>query len=76
MPLVKLTITGDKAGRGLWVNSVFIMEVVESRERDFVRMAGGIGNSGTYTIDVESAAATAKAIQDAESPPQPYRLHP
>lgn len=65
MSLVKLTPTGDRAGYGLWVNSAHILEVVESRERDFVRMVG-TGNSGTYTIGVESAAETAKAIQCAE----------
>jgi hypothetical protein len=74
MSLVKLSLTGEKASYGMWVNSAHVLEVVEGRESDYVKMVG-TGNSGTYTIGVESAAATAKAIQEAESY-QPYRLHP
>ena len=66
MPLVKIDLTGEKAGYGFWVNSAHILEVGASRERDFVRMVG-TGNSGTYTIAVACAAATARAIQNAES---------
>lgn len=62
MPLIKLTTT---ASYGVWVNTDHILEVAESRDRDFVRMAG-TGNSGTYTISVESASAVAKAVKEAE----------
>ena len=65
MTLVKLELTGEKAGYGMWVNTAHILEVCETRERDYVKMIGS-GDCGPYSIGVESAAAAARAVHAAE----------